>query len=328
MNYKQIREGIWRWAGFPTADGRQDNLLQEMREAINHTHSHVFLKTPFWWFNIQKWTVPIVAGTSYYTVSDWLRLPTRIWVEGDSAGPLEFISPEECDRQGLRSTSMVQAASSLTNYTMKEMRRTPLYTCVGNTVVGNTTFTRTSGDAIVAGMVGTRVRVNGEPVDYKVLSINTNTVVVDKGYQPILYQSEGLTAAGSNTTAGTFEFSPGPVWQLEIMPVPSESETLYVWGNARERYLTDDTDVPEIPEGWQEVITIGTKLRMCDAFRRPAEEKAQLAGLFEHMINSMKKVDMPVGGAKRLYYQTPFAVQSTMRRNLGRPNDVFPWGGR
>lgn len=330
MNYRQIQEALWRWAGFPTADGRQDNLLQEIREAINNTHHDVFLSTPFWWFNIQKWTVSAIAGTSYYTVSDWLRLPTRIWVEGDTAGPLDFLTPEEVDRQGLRSTSQTQTGDSIRTYTMKEMRRDPLYTVVGNTVVGNTTFTRTSGDLLVDAMVGLRVRVNGEPVDYKVESINAvaNTYVVDKAYVPMLSLSEGTTGAGSNTTGGTMEFSPGPVWQLEIMPVPSESKSIYVWGNARERYLTADTDVPEIPEGWQEVMTIGSKRRLANSLRRPMEEQQALAGEFAHYINKMRKVDMPVGGAKQLHYESAFKTRPPLRTMWNRPNDVFPWRGR
>lgn len=330
MNYKQIREAIWRWAGFPTADGRQDNLLQEIREAINATNADVFMSTPFWWFNIQKWSVSVVAGTTYYTIDDWCRLPTRIWVEGDTAGPLDFLSPEEVDRQGLRSTSMVQTGDSIRTYTMKEMRRTALYNCVGNTVASNTTFTRTSGDALVDAMVGHRVRVNGEPVDYKVVSVNSgaNTFVVDKPYQSMLSLSEGTSGASSNTTAGTFEFSPGPVWQLEIMPSPSESKTVYVWGNARERYLTEDTDIPEIPEGWQEVLVIGTKRRVAAAFRRPLEEQQALAGEFAHYINKMRKVDMPIAGAKQLYYESAFKTRPPLRTTWGRPNDVYPYGGR
>lgn len=326
MNYKQIRESLWRWAGFPTTDGRQDNLTQEIREAINQAQNECFILTPFWWFNLERWTISVVGSTMSYEIDDWCRMPTRVWVEGDSAGPVDFVSPEETDRQGLRSTSFFEAADGPYQFTFKEVRKTATATFVGNTVVGNTVFTRTSGDAIANTWVGKRIAVNGEPVDYKVTAVNTsaNTVTVDKAYVPMLVESEGTTAGGSNTTAGTLLVSPGPAWQLDFTPMPSAAATVYVWGAARERYLTADSDIPELPERWHEAIVLLAKRRLAAYLRRPLEEQGALKSEAREMLDKMKKIDLPMGGARRMTYESGFKSKYSPMRNYRPANDVYP----
>lgn len=321
MNYKGIRESLWRWMQLPTADGRQDNILQDMREAINNAQSEIMFSTHFWWFNLHKWTLDIVAGTTSYELDDWCKLPTRLWMEGDNAHPVDFLSPQEADRQGLRSTSFVDGSDGPFRYTIREARWTAAYSMVGNTVVANTTVTRTSGDSIVAAMVGKRLRINGEPVDYKITGVDTgaNTLTIDKAYQAQLVASEAITGTGTNTTGGIIEISPGPVWRLDMLPTPSVAATINLWGVAKLRYMTEDYDVPELPEEWQEAIIVAAKRKLCPLLRRPIEEQQMYSGEFEKLLHKIRKVDMPVGGAKRVYYESSFKG-----RTYYPANDVYP----
>jgi hypothetical protein len=327
MNYKSMREAVWRWMQLPTTDGRQDNILQEIREAINDAQNEIIFSTQFWWFNIRKWSLSVVANTTSYELDDWCRLPTRLWLEGVDAAPVDFISPQETDRQGLRSTSFVEGSDGPHTYTIREFRQTASYSIVGNTVVGNTIITRSSGDALVAAMVDKRLRVNGESPDYKVTAINTgaNTVTVDKAYQAVLAQSDGTTGSGSNTTAGVIEISPGPVWRLDMVPTPSADRTVYYWGVSRPRYMTEDYHVPEIPEEWHKAIVALAKHNMAPLVRRTLEEKESLRIDAERMLSKMRKADMPSGGARRLYYESSFKTQYAPIRSYRLPNDVQPY---
>ena len=110
--------------------------------------------------------------------------------------------------------------------------------------------------------------------------------------------------------------------------MPSDSETVYYWGNARPRYLSANTDVPELPEDWHEVLVIGGQRRMAKLLRRSVEEQNVLKGEYEHLLKKMRKVDLPMGGARKMTYQSSFKSRYTPRRSYRTANDVYPYSRR
>ena len=245
MNFKAAQEALFRDLGLQTSAERKAWQVQEVRDALNWSLSNIFTKCLYWYNFVRTGTLSFVSGTSGYELGDDCLMPICLWKETDEADKLWFITPEEADRLGLRSTSLYTAAGEPYNYTSMQGRHTASKETVVN--VSGTAVTYVSGDAFADADVGKRVRINGESADYYVSAHSAPNITLNRGY---VAPATGEAAFSEVTTATsvTLEVSPPPVRKIEIVPAASEAITIKYRYSRRPKYMLADTDVPDALE--------------------------------------------------------------------------------
>jgi hypothetical protein len=324
MNYGMISESLWRYLGLHSAGQRPDYLRQEIMENVNAALDELYGRTHWWWHYLDYTSLAITAGTSAYELSDYCRLPIGLKLGGDDEDFINFCHFEQADRMGLRQTSYVQSSSGPFMWTWTPSRRTAEETGTCTVSDANTTVTVANTITLATTDAGKVCRINGEPADYLISSVNTtaNTLVIDRAYRSPR-AGKGTSDTGTNRSGVKFEISPGPVWKVELLPTPASNMTVYYRFARRHRYLLADTDVPEIDRAWVHLLEIGAKRNLSRYVQESDSEKYTLA--FERGLEQMRKSNVPNAGPGQVYYQSPVTRRvAPWPGGRSSYNDVFP----
>jgi len=284
------------------------------------------IRALYWYTFVRTGTITIVNGTSAYELGDDCLLPLSFWRQGQSPDSIKFISAEEVDRLGFRSTATWSAQGRAEQYTSSQGRFTASKTVVCSTISG-VTLTRTSGDSFATADIGKRVRINGEAADYYIATITAspNACTLDRGY---VARASGEATFAEVTTASTatVEISPGPIRKIEIVPTPATADTAYYRYSKRWKYLLANTDVPDaLEEQWHWLWIIGAKLQI-KAFLEKESMYAIYKGDFEQGISELRAQNMPTQDGPQARYEAVFA-QSRWPAGGNVDLDVYRRGG-
>ena len=303
MNYGMIAESLWRYLGLHSSGQRPDYLRQEILENVNAALDELYGRTHWWWHYLDTADLTVVANTTKYELSDYCRLPIGLKLTGEDEDFIHFIHFEQADRMGLRNTSFVQSACGPFMWTFTPSRRTATATGTCTVNDASTAVTVANTVTLAAAHVGKVARINGEPADYLISSVNTvaNTCVIDRAYQSPR-AGKGTSDTGTNRSSVLFEISPGPVWKVEIVPTPAASMTVPYRFSRRHRYLLDDTDVPEIDRTWVHLLEVGAKRNLCRYVE--SNKSAEYTAAFEHGLELMRKANVPNAGPGQVHYES------------------------
>jgi hypothetical protein len=306
MNFQAAQETLFRDLGLQSSSERTAWHVQEVRDALNWSIDRIMTRAVYWYSFVRTGSITIVNGTSSYELGDDCIMPISFWRQGEEPDKIFFISPEEVDRLGFRSTSAYSAQGRAEQYTSMQGRFTASKTVVCSTISG-TTCTRSSGDSFASTDVGKRVRINGESPDYYITAIveEPNACTLDRGY---VARASGEDAFAEVTTASsaTVEVSPGPVRKIEVVPTPATADTAYYRYARRWKYLLANTDVPDaIEEQWHWVWIAGAKLQI-KAFLEKPELYALYKAEFEQGVAEMKSRNMPAMDGPQARYEAAF----------------------
>jgi hypothetical protein len=305
MNFQAAQEALFRDLGLQSSTERIAWQVQEVRDALNWSIDRIMTRAMYWYTFVRTGSITIVNGTSGYELGDDCLMPLSFWRQGEQPDSIKFISAEEVDRLGFRSTSAYSAQGPAEQYSSMQGRFTASksMTCTASA----TTLTRTAGDLFASVDVGSRVRINGEAPDYYITEITTtpsNTATLDRGYVARASGEDAFAEVTTGTVA--VEVSPGPVRKIEIVPTPATADTAYYRYARRWKYMLANTDVPDaIEEHFHWVWITGAKLQI-KAFLEKPELYGIYKGEFEQGVSEMKARNMPTQDGPQARYEAAF----------------------
>jgi len=306
MNFQAAQEALFRDLGLQSSTERIAWQVQEVRDALNWSVDRIMTRALYWYTFVRTGSITIVNGTSGYELGDDCLMPLSFWRQGEQPDSIKFISAEEVDRLGFRSTSSYSAQGPAEQYSSMQGRFTASKTIVCSTISG-TLLTRSSGDSFATTDIGKRVRINGEAPDYYITAIaaTPNTATLDRGYVARASGEDPFAEVTTATTA-TVEVSPGPVRKIEIVPTPATGDTAYYRYARRWKYLLANTDTPDaIEEHFHWVWIVGAKLQI-KAFLEKPDLYGIYKGEFEQGITEMKARNMPTQDGPQARYEAAF----------------------
>ena len=327
MNFQAAQEAIFRDLGLQTSSERIAWQVQEVRDALNWSLDRIMTRTGYWYTFVRTGTISIVSGTSGYELGDDVLMPICFWRQGTDPDKVWFISPEEVDRLGFRSTASYPANGRACQYTSMQGRFTASKTVVCSTISA-TLCTRTSGDLLAATDIGKRVRINGEAPDYYITAVagDLTTCTLDRGY---VARASGEADFAEVTTASsaTIEISPGPVRKIEVTPTPGTADTGYFRYARRWKYMLANTDVPDaLEEHWHWLWIAGARLQL-KAFIEKPEIYGIYKGEFEQGVQELRSRNRPVIESSSLRYEAGFMQNRWPVGSSGSDLSVYRRGG-
>lgn len=289
MNFNDLQEACWRYLGRHDSGNRLDWQRQEIRDAINRAYDEVVSAVPFMSTLVEENTISLVNGTSIYTLNDWVKRPLSFWTVDSAAHKVQLRLPRGVDRDGSRST---QNYSTLGPYQLALGMRTATATKSGTSATvaeGSTSLTKSGGSNFASTDVGRMIRLNGEDADYKIAAyVSTSAVTLDRAVRSRL-TGLGTTGVGSGYTSVRWEMGPVGRFQLNIVPTPTVSGTLYYRYYRLQRRLVNADDTPEIPEEYHFLLWVGA-LKWLRDFDEDSESYARAKQEYVEALENLRQM--------------------------------------
>lgn len=268
MNFNDLQESVWRYLGFVDSGQRQNYYLQEIRDAINASLDELASTAPFLWPLVRESSISVVAGTQDYYLDDWCRRVLSFWTEGTGAHKVTLHVPREADRNGLRQTGI--SAGSLGPWDLTLLPRNSSAVRSGTAASATEAATAITGvSGASSADIGRLVRLNGEDMDYKILSVTGTTQFnVDRAIRGRLSNKStvatgsGYVGTGSGYSAVSWELGPPGRLRIRLLPSPTSASTLYYRYVAIPRRMLNLSDVPEIPQEYHHLLWKGALCRI------------------------------------------------------------------
>ena len=254
MNQTQLEEEVWIFFGLHDAGQREDWMRQKIRNALNIAQRRVANAAPYLFSMVYESTISIVSGTSTYGGSDWVKRFLSFWTIGDGAHKVHYKMPRNVDRDGSRNTNLVFGSQG--PYILTHAPRTKTATVSGtaaSATEGATSITGVSGLGSASAYVGRMVQLNNDGNDYKISAHTATTITTDKAIRSPM-TGLGVTGLGSGYSSVPWAVGPVGRQQVQILPAPTSSVTLYYRAQHLPRSLIGNTDVPEIDEDYHHLI--------------------------------------------------------------------------
>lgn len=263
MRFLDMQLTLYRWMGKPDPEQRTQDLVQEVRDCINHQMDFIKEHSPLWWDDVEVQDIAVVAGTAVYDLSDFVYRPMDYWIEGIDPHHCQFLDPARVDMLGMRGTNRQEGAYGPYCYTFAPARKTSLLSGTCDITEGGTAITNGSG-VFTTAMTGKRIRINGDDVDYVFTRTGNTTGTLDRAYRSRRYGTTTQDVTWAPTLTGVeFQISPGPVWQVEFRPVPTMAITTKCRYVKRWQRLINDNDVPTyMDERLQHMLLDFAKLKL------------------------------------------------------------------
>lgn len=301
MNFQDLQEKLFYETGHPdTGADRPDYLVQQYRDALNTAQDEIAATcAPSMDHLIREAALAIVSGTQDYLLGDWVQRPLSMWTEDQFAHKVRFRKALSADRDGLRNTVLVPYV--LGPYEVVLLPRTNA-AALSNGQGVNNGATATEGGAqigigsnnavLTSAVVGRMVRLNGEAADYKIVSVNSRTITIDR---PIVSRIRGLgtTNVGAGYAENTTRWEIGPVgrFQVRFLPMPNMASNVKFRYMAYPRKMLSASDTPELQEDMHHLLWKGA-MRALGATKQNAAMYQQYTQEFADAISLLKASDM------------------------------------
>ena len=318
MNFNDLQESVFRFMGYQTSEQRYDYIRQQIKDDINHTLDAIVHSMPFAWWMVRETTLPLVSGTSVYTLDDWVVRPLAFWTEDTSAHPVRFRDPSEMDSSGARNES----ASYVSRYPiMAWYPPTTSATLTGTdgaVTEGASTVTKTGGTAWSTAHTDKMIRIQGEDADLKISAPTANSLTIDRAYRARI-SGNGVTGVGSSLSSVKWEISPPGRYRVVVRPTPTESQTLYYRYLKQHQRLLNTDEVPELPTEYHHVLLAGTLMRNTMFTEKNPAHSMYMQHYYQGLERLKAEDRISVGECGQLQYASP------IHRNPGigyMPNDA------
>lgn len=281
MNLYDFINQLRQVTGWPDLSSSfPDGKLQLYRNAVNTVMVEMAATcSPRLYGLTREGSLAIVAGTPTYVLDDWAARMLELRTADDSyAYQVQQRKSRTVDRMGTRGST--QGGGNAYEYELMAHTQTALYSSTypdGSTYRNDLTtygasatnatliVSVTSSVTLVAAMVGHMLRLNGEALDYKIISIDNTAhqITVDRKIRGIM-AGDGTTNTPSSYSSVSWEIRPSQRLQIRVMPNPAASATWTYRYMAHPRKLINDQDTPELQEEFHQVILKGA-LRLLGA---------------------------------------------------------------
>lgn len=326
MNFGDIQGMIQRHIGHPTASLIEDQVRQEIRDAVNAAMDESMAEMePYFWWHVRESTISASSATEIYTLNDRCLAPLNFWTEDPRARQIPFIDPREMDRNGNKNDNASQAyADSITWYepTTSAAKSGAAGETAGISITsGSTAVTKSGGTAFESTDVGKLLRINNE-MDIPISEYTSaNAITLERAYVGRIAGTDQDNSPSSLSQVA-WQISPPGRYRIRIPPAPSESETIYYRYAQAHAPLLNDTDIPDLPGKYHMVLVWGG-LANVSLYRNDQAAHEIYFGRYQRLLDRMKREnDDALGSRTKIPYSSTFN-----QVRLYRPEDA-DWGRR
>lgn len=331
MTFYDLQEAYARFIGYNISSERQDWQTQQIKDDINSALDEIVASTAYLWHHVRESTFALVSGTATYALNDFAIKPLNFWTEDSMAHAIEFLDPRETDASGAKSTSAAYVSTGpyeITWYpaTTSASKSGAAGASAGISVTeGLVAVTKSGGTAWVAGDVGSRIRLNGENIDFTIASfVSANSITIDRAYRGRLV-GIGQTGIGAGLTQKKWEVTPAGTYQVQFRPAPTSVKTVYYRYVKTHSHMLNTDDNPDLPERYHHLILDKAIIRSAK-FAEDPEAYGLYSSEFRQGIADMIREDqIEKMQHKQVHYASPFPRQNRYR---AYPPDLYIRGGR
>lgn len=320
MNYGDIQGYIQRHMGHPTSSIIEDQVRQEIRDAVNAAMDEAIAEMqPYFWAHVKESSISVTSATDIYTLNDRCIIPLTFWTADERARKIDFIDPREMDRNGLKNSNASQSyAEAITWYepTTTAGSSGDAGATAGISITsGTTAVTKTGGTAFASTDVGKLLRINNE-IDIPISAYTSaNAITLERAY---LGRIDGTDQDNSpaSLTQVAWQISPPGRYRVRIPPAPTVGETIYYRYARAHAPLLNSTDIPDLPAKYHMILVWGA-LANISLYRKDPQSHGEYFARYQRLLDKMKREnDDSVGSRTKLTYESTFN-----RAMLYRPID-------
>jgi hypothetical protein len=323
MNFGDLQEDVWRFIGVNDSTLRHDYLTQQVRDDINRAIDDIYMSASYLWHMVKEGTIDVVSGTSTYALNDYCIKPLGFWTADTYAHKIGFLSPRDSDRNGLRNSTLTGVEVGPWHLTWAPYASAYKSGTSADGLVlteGGVAVTKSGGTAWSSTDVGRIIKFNGADDDYKIASyVSANSITIDKPYRSRLV-GVGTSGVGTVPVAPRWEVTPAGTYQVQFLPTPGSSKTVYYRYVARARRLISDDDTPELPGQYHHLISFGAILRTTRYLEDPQSYGSYRDGLASGMERLVQEDRMEMDEEYQSIYDSPIR-RSSFRSFL--PQDIY-----
>jgi hypothetical protein len=292
VNFLDIQRHVFQFMGRTDETLLQDWERQQVRDDINLSMDEALAEMePYFWRHMRESSFTTTAGTGVYTLDDRVVTPTSFWTEDTRARHIPFIDPREMDINGnknsVASTSWADLITWYPGTTSAGSSGAAGATAGVSVSNGATTVTKSGGTAFASADVGKLIRLNNE-IDIEIASVtNDNELEITQAYRGRL-SGTATTNSPGNLSQVAWEISPLGRYRIQTRPAPSESETVYYRYARKPDRLLNDTDIPDLPEKYHNLLVYGAIMK--NAMLREKQVAYQMYGeKYAKLLDRMRR---------------------------------------
>ena len=286
MNFSEMQERVWQELGYPSSsDARPDWKLQIIKDGCNEGLDELARLCPFMFQMVRETTLSLVAGTTDYALDDWCRWPLSFYTLDNNAHKVQLRVPRLADYDGSRNPNLNQWAQG--PYELVPIPRTTTPFATQASVTASELATTIPAVSAAATWANRKVTFNNGSEDYKVSSVSAGvSIVIDKALKARL-TGVGQTGVGGGLNSASMQISPPGVYQVRVLGGVPEASTLYYRYVAIPRRLIVDTDRPEIPDAYHNLIW-KRALKNCASLNENTNAWQRVAADYERELEILK----------------------------------------
>ena len=296
MNFGDLQEQCWVALGLYDSQFRLDWRTQMIRDAINTSVDEICNAAPQLTRLTREGSIAVVSGTGDYTLDDWMRRMTSVWLE-ETGGRIDLPTPARADREGWRSGqvgNLNTAAGGQWALTLLPKTSVALASLTGPTTVTQGSTVITWATAVIgtpAAVVGKLLRLNGEAQDYLITAASSDgtSVTLDR---PVVSRRKGIATLdlGSDYTSPLVEISPPGRCRVRFLPVPQTNATVWHRYVVTPRRLLAVTDVPAVDDDFHHLVWKGA-LKYINGIDADDARYARYVAEFMDTLQRLKRQD-------------------------------------
>lgn len=331
MNFTDLQESYARFIGYPIVAERQDWQTQQIKDDINNALDEIVASTAYLWHHVRETTLALISGTTTYALNDFAVKPLDFWTEDTMAHAIEFVDPREADANSSKSSNAAYVSTGpyeLTWYpalTAASKSGAAGATAGISVTEGSTTVTKGAGTAWVAGDVGSRIRLNGENIDFTIATFSSaNSITIDRAYRARL-TGIGQTGVGAGLTQAKWEITPAGTYQIQVRPAPTASKTIYYRYVKSHSHMLNTDDNPDLPERYHHLILDKAIIRSTKFSEDPNAFQMYVTEYKQGIADMIREDQIEKSMRKQVHYASPFPRQNRYR---AYPPDIYLRGAR
>lgn len=311
MNFTDLQEAIFRDARLNVSSERMDSTVQEVKDALNENLRRICnkVRVPHWL--LRSSSLSLTSGTSTYSLEWFVRQALAFYTVDTYAHKVDMVSLANANASGLRASNSLPVSGGPWMATWYPETTTSTYTWSAATIAYNSaTMTKAAGTDFVAAMVGQAVRVNGEPGDFLVSSVEgTTSLTLNRAYIGRLSgNAKGSTPGG--LAAGRAEIGPPGRKRVEFIPAVNATQTIYYHYIKQPQWMVSGADTPELPEEFHRLLLLMAKADV-RIFRENANGYSMLQNEIREAMQDVDALNAPVlGTSHTVPYEAIFPCTS------------------
>jgi hypothetical protein len=308
MNYGDIQGYIQRHIGHPTSSIIEDQVRQEIRDAVNAAMDEAMAEMePYFWWHVKESSISASSATEIYTLNDRCLSPLNFWTEDSRARQIPFIDPREMDRNGLKNENATQSyADAITWYetTSSAGSSGAAGATAGISITsGTAAVTKTGGTAFTSADEGKLLRINDE-IDIPILTYTSaNALTLERAYVGRISGTDQDNTPGSLTQVA-WQISPPGRYRVKIPPAPAAGETIYYRYARAHAPLLNNSDIPDLPAKYHMILVWGGLANVA-LFRNDAQAHEMYFVRYQRLLDKMRREnDDALGSRTKLTYSS------------------------